>query len=423
MRIVMVAAGSRGDVQPYVALGRGLKNAGHRVRLVTTLNYEALVTAHGLEFWPVEMNMQEMVETERMRALLESGNLLTQMAELAKMGKQSVVKLATRSLEAAQDTDLVMGGLSGMFIAAAVAEKMGLPMVQAHNVPFTPTRAFPGALMPAPPGWVGHALNRLTHHVTRQILWQTARPGDRVARRQVFGLSPFPVWGPFGSAILGQSPVLYGISLAVITPPPDWDPARIHVTGYWFLPPSETWRPPESLERFLEAGPPPVYIGFGSMSNRKPEETADLVLKALAETGQRGIVFSGWAGLQKADLPDSVLMIDSTPHTWLFPRMSAVVHHGGAGTTAAGLRAGVPSVVVPFHGDQPFWGRLVANLGVGPVPIPRRKLTAERLVQALTIARDDPTMRQRAADLGAKIRDEDGVANAVARIQQRQTSL
>lgn len=159
------------------------------------------------------------------------------------------------------------------------------------------------------------------------------------------------------------------------------------------------------------------------MSSRKPEETADLVLKALEQTGQRGVVFSGWAGLQKADLPDSVLMIDSTPHTWLFPRMSAVVHHGGAGTTAAGLRAGVPSIIVPFHGHQPFWGRLVADLGVGPVSIPRRTLTAERLTQALAIARDDHAMRRRAADLGDKIRDEDGVGNAVAWIQQAQTSL
>jgi sterol 3beta-glucosyltransferase len=414
MRILIIAAGSRGDVQPYVALGKGLSATGHEVRLVTTTNYELLVTSHGLDFWPVEMNMQEMVESERMRALLESGNLLTQMAELAKMGKQSIVKLATRSLEASQGADLVMGGLSGMFVAAAIAEKTGIPLLQAHNVPFTPTCVFSGALIPRPPKWLGGALNRLTHHLTRQILWLTARPGDRVARRQVFSLSPSPTWGPFGSGVLGQSPILYGISPAVIPPPPDWDPKQIHVTGYWFLPPSQNWRPSEALERFLEVGPPPVYVGFGSMSNRKPEETADLVLDALEQTGQRGVVFSGWAGLQKADLPDSVLMIDSTPHTWLFQRMAAVVHHGGAGTTAAGLRAGVPSIVVPFHGDQPFWGRRVAELGVGPVPIPRRKLTVDRLAQALARAIGDEEIRRRAADLGARVRAENGIANAVA---------
>ena len=418
MRIVIIAAGSRGDVQPYVALGKGLKDAGHQVRLVTTLDYEALIRSHGLEVWPVEVNARDLAESERMRALLERGNLLTQMAEMAKMAKQSAVKMGERGLEASRGADLLMGGLSGVFVAAAIAEKTGIPLVQAYNVPFTPTRAFPGALVPSLPSQLGRALNRLTHRLTRQILWQTVRPGDQVVRRQVFGLSPFPFWGPFGTHILRQSPSLYGISPAVIAPPADWDPAQIHLTGFWFLPPSEDWRPSGALVRFLEAGPPPVYIGFGSMSSRRPEETADLVLEALRQTGQRALVFSGWAGMEKTDLPESVLMIDSTPHTWLFPRMSAVVHHGGAGTTAAGLRAGIPSIVIPFHGDQPFWGQRIAELSVGPPPIPRRKLTAERLAQALALVRDDQAIQQHAVELGARIRREEGVANAVALIEQ-----
>jgi sterol 3beta-glucosyltransferase len=418
MRIVIIAAGSQGDVQPYVALGKGLKDAGHQVRLVTTLDYEALTRSHHLEFYPVEVSARDIAETERMRGLLESGNLLTQMAEMAKMAKQAAVKMGERGLEASEGADLVMGGLSGVFVAAAIAEKTGIPLVQAYNVPITPTRAFPGALIPSLPGNLGRGLNRLTHHLTRQILWQTIRPGDRTVRRQVFGLSPLPFWGPFGTKLLHQSPILYGISPAAITPPDDWDPAHIHLTGFWFLPPSEDWHPSADLVRFLEAGPPPVYIGFGSMSSRRPEETADLVLDALRQTGQRALVFSGWAGMEKADLPESVLMIDSTPHTWLFPHVSAVVHHGGAGTTAAGLRAGLPSIVVPFHGDQPFWGRHVVKLGVGPTPIPRRKLTSEKLAQALEIAHHDESMRQRAADLGARIREEDGVGKAVALITQ-----
>ncbi len=419
MRIVIIAAGSRGDVQPYVALGEGLKDAGHEVRLVTNINYEALVNAHGLAFWPVDVNTQDLAEGDRMRALLESGNLLAQMAELAKMAKESAIKVAARGLEACQDADMVIGGLSGMFVAAAISERTGIPMIQAHNVPFTPTQAFPGALIPSLPRWLGRAPNRLAHHLTRQIMWQTVRPSDRIIRRQVFHLPSSPFWGPFRSGILQQSPILYGLSPAVIAPPTDWDPAQIHVTGFWFLEPAETWCPSPALVRFLEMGPPPVYVGFGSMSNRNPEDTANLVLKALEQKGYRGIVFSGWGGLQKADLPDTVLMVDSTPHTWLFPRMAAVVHHGGAGTTAAGLRAGVPSIVVPFHGDQPFWGRRVAELGVGPSPIRRSKLTAKKLAQALEIAENDQAMRRRAADLGAKIRAEDGVANAVALIERR----
>jgi sterol 3beta-glucosyltransferase len=190
------------------------------------------------------------------------------------------------------------------------------------------------------------------------------------------------------------------------------------VTGYWFLDPAEDWMPAPALVDFLAAGPPPVYVGFGSMSSRKPEETTALILGALARTGQRGIIHAGWGGMQRADLPDSVLMIDGVPFSWLFPRVAVVVHHGGAGTTSAGLRAGVPAVVVPFFGDQPYWGQRVADLGVGPAPIPRKKLTAERLAQAIQVAVTDHAMRQRAAELGTKIRAEDGVACAVAVVEQ-----
>jgi UDP:flavonoid glycosyltransferase YjiC (YdhE family) len=156
------------------------------------------------------------------------------------------------------------------------------------------------------------------------------------------------------------------------------------------------------------------------MSHRKPEETAQLVLQALAQAKQRAILLSGWSGLQEIEVPDSVFTIDSIPHAWLFPRVSAVVHHGGAGTTAAGLRAGVPSVVIPFFGDQPFWGQRVAQLGVGPAPIPRKRLTAERLAQAIHQAVTDPAMRQRATNLGCRIRAEDGIARAVGVVQQIQ---
>jgi UDP:flavonoid glycosyltransferase YjiC (YdhE family) len=208
-------------------------------------------------------------------------------------------------------------------------------------------------------------------------------------------------------------PVLYGFSPSVLPPPPDWS-SEVHVTGYWFLDPPEDWTPPSRLVAFLEAGPPPLYIGFGSMGSRDPQKTSQLVLEALAPAKQRAVILSGWGGLETADLPAHAIAVDSVPFSWLFPRCAAVVHHGGAGTTAAGLRAGVPSVVIPFFGDQPFWGRHVAELGVGPAPIPRRKLTAERLARTIEIAVGDAGMRRRAAELGTAIRAEDGVAQAVA---------
>jgi UDP:flavonoid glycosyltransferase YjiC (YdhE family) len=205
--------------------------------------------------------------------------------------------------------------------------------------------------------------------------------------------------------------VLYGFSHAVIPPAADWG-ANVHVTGYWFLDRSESWTPPPALADFLAAGPPPVYLGFGSMSTQKPRETADLVLAALSKAGQRGIILSGWGGMTASDLPGTVFPLASAPFTWLFPRMAAVAHHGGAGTTAQGLRAGVPSIVIPFFGDQPFWGARVRALGAGPAPIPRKKLTVERLAEAIEQAVSDQGMRAKAAAIGAKIRAEDGVACA-----------
>jgi UDP:flavonoid glycosyltransferase YjiC (YdhE family) len=208
-------------------------------------------------------------------------------------------------------------------------------------------------------------------------------------------------------------PVLYGYSSHVIPKPSDWE-EDTHVTGYWFLDPVDEWTPPAALIEFLEAGPSPVFIGFGSMSSRKPEETTDLIVEAVGQARQRAIILSGWGGLQRSSVPDTVFMVDSVPYPWLFPRVSAVVHHGGAGTTSAGLRAGVPSVVIPFFGDQPFWGQRVAALGVGPEPVPRKKLSVERLARAIEEAVTDEGMRRRAAELGAKIRAEDGIGRAVA---------
>jgi UDP:flavonoid glycosyltransferase YjiC (YdhE family) len=200
--------------------------------------------------------------------------------------------------------------------------------------------------------------------------------------------------------------------------PKDWDDF-MHVTGYWFLEPPAGWEPPVDLMNFLQSGPPPIYIGFGSIPSSKPEETADLVMQALARTGQRGVLSSGWGGLKKETLPETVFMIGSMPHSWLLPQMAAVVHHGGVGTTAAGLRAGIPAIVTPFFGDQPFWAQRVYELGVGPRPIPRRRLTVERLSESIRSALSDRAMQARAASLGEFIRAENGIARAVAVIEQQ----
>jgi sterol 3beta-glucosyltransferase len=412
MRIAIFGLGSRGDVQPYAALGKGLKAAGHTVRLVTNENYTEIAAANGLECYSVSGNVQDIVESPEMRSLLEKGNFLAINAYTSKLTQRVAIDWAKEGLAACQGMDLLVSGVGGQNVARALSEKLQIPLLHAYIFPFTPTNAFPAVLFPESMSKLGGAVNRLSHHLMRQIMWQGFRKADRLAREQVFDLPAAPFFGSDNLPQFQQYLTLYGFSPSVIPKPADWH--NTEVTGYWFLDASADWVPPADLIAFLQAGPPPVYIGFGSMGSRKPEETADLVLQAIARTGQRAILLSGWGGLSKADLPETVFMVESVPHSWLFSQVAAVVHHGGAGTTAAGLRAGVPSIVIPFFGDQPFWGQRVANLGVGPEPIPRKQLTVERLTQAIRTAVTDRGTIRRAADLGAKIQAEDGIAKAVA---------
>lgn len=412
MRIALIALGTRGDVQPYIALGKGLAIAGHIVRLLTHQNFEKLVTSQGVDFWPVKGDVQDVMGTPEMQDLLEKGNFLAINARAAKEAEHAALDWARDGMAGCAGMDLILVGLGGFFIALAVAEKLDIPLMQAYLVPFVPTRAFPSVLLPTGVPRLGGLFNLATHHLTRQMMWQGSRSADRVARQQALDLPATPFRGPYNSERLSRLPTLFGYSPSVLPGPPDWD-GRQQITGYWFLDAESDWMPPPALEAFLESGPPPIYIGFGSMVNRKPKEMADMVLRAIEQTGERAILLSGWGGLSAENVPETVFVIDSVPHSWLFPRVAAVVHHGGAGTTAAGLRAGIPSIITPFFGDQYFWGQRVAELGVGPAPLPRKRLTAESLAQAVRSAVSDTNMRETAAQLGANIRSEDGVARAV----------
>jgi len=315
------------------------------------------------------------------------------------------------SWSACQDADAIVFSLLAWHVAHQVIEKLWLPFVPAFLQPTTPTSAFPNTLFPTSIR-LGRLYNRLTYVVGEQVSWQLHRKAINDARRRVLNLPAMPVLAPFGRLRKPRHPILYGYSPAVLPKPADWGD-WLHVTGYWFLDSPPEWKPPEDLMNFLESGPPPVYIGFGSATTRDPEGVTELVLQALSRTRQRGILATGWGALCKDDLPDEVRAIESIPHDWLFPRMAAVVHHGGLGTTTASLRAGVPTVVVPFVGGQHFWGQRVFDLGVGPKPIPRRHLSVERLADAIRVAVSDKGMRARAADLGKRIQAENGVAQAV----------
>ncbi len=292
-----------------------------------------------------------------------------------------------------------------------VAARRRIPCFAALLQPVTPTRDFPAIGLPAGLR-LGGAFNIATHRMARQMFWLPFRRRMNRWRQERLGLPPLPVRGPF--ELMSRYPVhtLYGFSEHVVRRPRDWS-EHTHVTGYWFLDAPTDWTPPPALEDFLAAGDPPVYIGFGSMTPRHAERLTAIALEALDRTGQRGILLGGWGGFGEGALPSSVLRVEDVPHSWLFPRMRAVVGHGGAGTTAASLRAGVPTVVLPLFGDQLYWANRVYRLGVGPRPIRRARLTGARLAHRINTAVEDSRMRARASELGALIRAEDGVAMAV----------
>lgn len=413
MQITIVTLGSRGDVQPLVALGIGLKEAGYEVAVNTHQVFAQFVQDYGLGFAPISGNVHRYMQEMTEQASHRRHNAVKLFRQMQGLVRPEVRQMAQDCWQACQKADaLVLGGL-GFFAGETIAAVRGIPYIQTFLQPAAmPTKEFPSAMVPAL-GFRNPLYNRLSHKLVQQLLWQVMRPMLNEVREEMFGLPAWPLQGPYAQILREQRPILLGHSVHVIPYPEDWLSMNIHVTGFWFLNQAVGWQPPRALERFLASGSPPVYVGFGSMTNQDAEESTKLVLRALEMAGQRGILLKGWGGFEQADLPETVWMVESVPHDWLFPRMAAVVHHGGAGTTATGLWAGVPSIIIPFFSDQPFWGNQVYRLGVGPKPIPRHKLTVEGLAQAIYQAVNDQPMQLRAAALGARLQAEDGVGYGV----------
>lgn len=414
MRIRVITIGSQGDVRPYVALGVGLKASGHDVRIVTHVGFESLVREHGLDFAPVAGDPRESADNRVLRALHDDGDNKRRWSRTFKEVDAPLMRQRLRDCwEACSDAEVLIVSILPYLFGYAIARKLQVPLVRAFYFPTSPTRMYAAEFVPS---WLqgNQRINLASYKVQRQFLWQIARPWVAGACRDVLGIKKMPFFEPFGELDRQQQLLLYAYSSAVAPPPPDWG-EWIDVTGYWFLDRPTEWKPPAALEDFLADGPPPVYVGgFGSMTNREPAELARAVVRALSLTGQRAVVLTGWGGLSPSELPRDIFAVDWVPYDWLFPRISAVVHHGGAGTTAASLRAGLPTVVIPFILDQFFWGKRVFELGAGPRPIPRKSLQAETLATAISAATTDPGMRERAAALGARIRTENGIARAVA---------
>lgn len=413
MHLTLCTFGSRGDIQPCLALGLGLQDAGHKVRIATSRFHEPPVRRHGLDYFPLTAaNPRDVLRSEGGMRWLETGrNPVANLRAMRDLSRDLLDEQVRAVLQLCADTDAVIYSVTTMLVVAPIAEQLGVPAAGAWLQPFHPTREFSPFLLPALPEAMPlrGLYNRLGYDLQRNLAWYIIRHDYNAMRARLLGLPPLR--RPFGNQHMRPDPVVYGFSRQVIPKPRDWD-AITEVSGYWFLQDGD-WRPPASLPAFLRAGPPPVYIGFGSMLERDAGRSTQAILAALQQTGLRAVLLGGWAGLGGTTLPDSVLQLEYAPHEWLFPRMAAVVHHGGMGTVGAGLRAGRPALVIPRFADQPMWAQRLQALGVSPPPIPHRRLTAERLARALQQLTGDTTLRERAASLGEEIRAEDGVGEAV----------
>ena len=400
-QIAIVAIGSRGDVQPCVALAERLQHRGYRVRLATHPRFAPLAVARGVVTAPlIEGNVSRGFATPEGREWATRGGRWA--PSWVGFLRDAVPIMRRRTADcwtACRDADVIIANPLAWLVASGVAEKARVPLVRAS---FSPDFA-----LNAPGAW-GTAMSA----GARMCVWQISRPWVNRARRDVLGLSGLPFGDPFGELNRLQAPILDAFSEVVVPREACWG-AWVHVTGYWFLDTPADWSPPRRLLQFLEAGPPPVFVGFGSMVAGEPHKVTRMVVHALHQAGQRGVIAADMLGPNPATVPDDVLAVEPLPHEWLFPRMAALVHHGGAGTTAAGLRAGCPSVLVPHFADQPFWARRVHQLGGGPRGIPRRQLSADSLARAIRAATSDEQFRHRARALGQQIAGEDGVAHAV----------
>jgi UDP:flavonoid glycosyltransferase YjiC (YdhE family) len=418
-RITLIASGTRGDVQPAVALGRGLRAAGYAVRVVAGATFGGWIEEHGLEAARSSVDMVALMGSPAGRAWVENGHRPIRqqrfMRELIDAHGDGLIRDAA---DASEDADLVLSGFTSDAYALAIGERHGIPVVSLPLQPAMIATRDGRAMAAAPfPGRVSRVNAWFGRLVLEGLAWRLY--GDAVNRfRRSVGLRPQS--GREHAAERRRMPTLHGVSRHVMPLPADW-PATCHVTGYWFLDEAPGREPPGSLTAFLAAaaadGAPVVSVGFGSMTGADAGATAALVLQAVRVAGVRAVLLSGWGGLGAGRVPAGCLVVEEAPHGWLFGRVAAAVHHGGAGTTAAAFRAGVPQVVVPHMADQPYWGRRVRELGTGPAPLPRHRLTPEALGTAIRAVVGDGATRDRAARLAGAVRAEDGVGEAVRLIR------
>jgi sterol 3beta-glucosyltransferase len=409
---VLFTVGTRGDVEPCVAMAHGLRQAGLHVRVVTLAPFADLVRSHGIEFHSLgelPPRFQPPKPGESKRQFDFRG--VTGRALFWSFFVRLLSHYLEQFIEGAAGADVILHSRL-TFPAFHVAEMLRVPCWLALPVPHTPTSAFGNPYYDYERLRSGR-VNRLSHHLEAQLMAQLAGSTMNRWRQARLGLPALPRHHLRAHQERGTAGVLYGISPHLLPRPADW-PEHVHLTGHWTAPSLSQWTPPPGLQAFLQAGEPPICIGFGSMNDGQPVQTTQLVREALARVGRRGLLVTGAGALAPVETDEQVMAIDAAPHDWLLPQVAAVVHHGGAGTVAAAARAGVPQVLAPFMYDQSFWARRVQALGIGVAAGPKRQLRVANLADALHKVTADASVRARAADVAARMREEDGVAQAVA---------
>ncbi|YCK81895.1 glycosyltransferase [Arthrobacter sp. D3-18] len=396
MRVLMVTPGTRGDVAPMAGLGSSLQSLGYEVAIAANPAFAPLVVESGCEFRPLPGDLEGLIRQPAPGAKGSSGSLLTFWRKLT----DYMDNAATGTLAAAEaGADVILANSVAPY-AYDIAEAMGIPALGAHLQPTEPSAAYPPVIMNS-----ARSLGAWGNKIIGERAAAGPAPYDAPSARlrKELGLGKLSRAAGERRRRKARATVLHGISPSVLPRPADW-PEGLVMAGYWWPPMKPDWQPPANLVNFLADGPPPVFVGFGSSAHIDPA----FILESTRRAGVRAVV----QGVEGA-LGDDAIAVGSIPHEWLFPRMAAVVHHAGAGTAAAGFRAGVPAVGVPVYTDQPLWASRIASLGAGPQPVPYKKLTPERLGDAITEAVSTPSYAQRAAEVAAAIAREDGTAPVV----------
>jgi len=431
LSIVVMVVGSRGDVQPFIPVGRRLAER-HRVRFATHREFRPMVERAGLEFYPLAGDPHELMEY-----IVKTGGRIVptrpgQLWEDVPKKRAMIGEILASTWRACTEADAEQPGARPFRADAIVAnppsyghvhcaEALHVPLHMIFTMPWTATCAFPHPFAHIDPSSHRPLENFLSYGIIDLLV--SAGIGDLVDgfRTRTLGLQPLAVTD--GAALLDdhEVPFTYLWPASLVPKPKEWGP-HIDLANFIQYEQAQTYEAPQALLDFLAAGEAPIYVGFGSVVAEDPAALTRTIFTALEKAGARGVVSEGWAHLGGDAPPPHVYVIGDCPHDWLFARCRAVCHHGGAGTTAAGLRAGLPTVVVPFFGDQFFWGRIVADAGAGPEPIPIRRLGVDNLVAAFDACRR-PQIQERARELGARLRATDGVELAVQSIERHLPAL